>query len=278
MTDAQPTAEQVTAEVQRLKKMSHRAFFEAWITFVQGGTGERRVPRAVQEAAFRSPELASRTIAAVNRAAREVKTIVERREGESKRDYQVRIRTFRQQLEAARQPVVEAVEDLAADEAEYLAQLDDEAFAEEWAGFVQEVAGAARSGRDVVQGLAFRSPDVAARTHALSTVMIREPDRFLPSHEGESRKAHEARIDQFRSRLETEQRFLQYTLGYSVARWGQMPTAANHRLQAMRLLAEKYPEDFSRLLNGVRVDGQKAREEVRQERREERRTKARPSS
>jgi hypothetical protein len=277
MTD-EPPAEQVTAEAQRLKKMSHRAFFEAWTTFVQGGTGERRVPRAVQEAAFRSPELASRTIAAANRAAREFKTIVERREDESKRDYQARLRTFRQQLADARQPVVEAVEDLAADEAEFLVQLDDAAFEEEWAGFVQQIAGAARTGRDVVQGLAFRSPEVAARTHALSTVMIREPARFLPVHEGESRTAHEARIAQFRSRLEAEQRFLQYTLGYSVARWGQMPTAPNHRLQAMRLLAEKYPEDFSGLLNEVRQDAGKAREEMRRERREERKAATRPSN
>ncbi|MDI3407693.1 hypothetical protein [Streptomyces cavernicola] len=278
MVDAQPPAEKVTAEVKRLTEMSHQAFFAAWTTFVQGGTDERRVPGEVQAVAFRSPELASRTLAAADRAAREFKQVVERREGESKKTYQARIGAFRQQLQESRQPVVAAVEELAADEAEYLAQLDDGAFAEEWTQFVRAVAGAARSGRDAVQGLAFRSPEVAARTQALTLRMMREPAQFLPASEGESRKEHAARLSQLRSRLEAELRFLQYTLNYSVARWGRMPSAPNYRLQAMRLLAEKYPEEFSRLRKAVAEDAGKAREEARRERRAERQSKARSTS
>lgn len=277
MVDAQPPAEEITAEVKRLKEMSHQAFFEAWTTYVQGGT-DRRAPRGVQEAAFRSPELASRTLTAADRAAREFKKVVERREGESKRDYQARISAFRTQLQEARQPVVTAVEDVAADEAEYLVQLDDEAFAGEWTAFVQEVSGSARSGRDHVQGLAFRSPEVAPRTQALAVRMMRAPAQFLPASEGESRKAYEVRLAQLRSRLEAELRFLQYTLNYSVARWGRMPTAPNYRLQAMRLLAERYPEEFSRLRNAVREDARKARDEVHRERRAARKTQARPTN
>ncbi|MER5301290.1 hypothetical protein ABT039_17710 [Streptomyces lasiicapitis] len=274
MADAQPPAEKVTAEVKRLTKMSHQAFFEAWTTYVLGGTG-KRISREVQAAAFQSPELATRTLVAADRAAREFKQIVERQDDESKRDYQARISAFRDQLQEARQPVVDAVEDLAADEAEYLAQLGDEAFATEWSTFVREVAGSSRTGRSYVQGLAFRSLEVAPRTHALATRMMRTPEEFLPTVDGESRTAREARVSQLRSRLEAELRFLQYALNYTVARWGRMPSAPNHRLQAMRLLAEKYPEEFSTLLNAVRDDAQKAREEVRRQRRAERRAQAR---
>ncbi|WP_370419023.1 hypothetical protein AB8O64_11250 [Streptomyces sp. QH1-20] len=277
MADAQPPAEKATAEVERLKKMSHQAFFEAWTTYVLGGIDEW-APREVQAAAFRSPELASRTLVAADRAAREFKAVVERRDGESKRDHQARISTFRKQLQDARQPVVDTVEDLAADEAEYLAQLDDEAFAAEWSAFVQAAAGSSRSGRDYVQGLAFRSPEVAPRTQALAVQMMRNAEDFLPELEGESRKAYGARVSQFRSRLEAELRYLQYTLNYMVARWGRMPTAPNYRLQAMRLLAEKYPEEFSRLRNAVRNDARKAREEVRRQRRAERRPQARSAN
>lgn len=277
MADAQPPAEKVTAEVKRLMEMSHPAFFEAWTSFVQGGT-DRRASREVQAAAFRSREVASRTLAAADRAAREFKAVVVRRDGESKRDYQARISAFRAQLQEAREPIVAAVEDLAFDEAEYLAQLDDEAFTGEWSTFVRQVAGHARSGRDTVQGLAFRSPEVAPRTQALAIQMMRTPEKFLPTVEGESRKEHAARVSQLRSRLEAELRFLQYTLNYSVARWGRMPTAPNYRLQAMRLLAEKHPEEFSRLRNAVRADAKKAREEVRREMRAARRGQGRPAS
>ncbi|MGG2460113.1 hypothetical protein ACO0M4_09885 [Streptomyces sp. RGM 3693] len=277
MADAQPPAEKVTAEVKRLMEMSHLAFFEAWTVFVQGST-DRRVPREVQAAAFRSRDLASRTLTAADRAAREFKSVVVRHDGESKRDYQARITAFRAQLQEARQPVVAAVEDLAFDEAEYLVQLDDEAFSEEWSAFVRQVAGHARSGRDAVQGLAFRSPEVAPRTQALAIQMMRAPEKFLPAVEGESRTAHDARVSQLRSRLEAELRFLQYTLNYSTARWGRMPAAPNFRLQAMRLLAEKYPEEFSRLRSAVRADAQAARDEVRRERRAARRGQSRPAN
>ncbi|MFE3139612.1 hypothetical protein [Streptomyces scopuliridis] len=278
MVDAQPPAEEITAEVARLKEMSHQAFFEAWTTYVQGGADRRTAPREVQAAAFSSQDLASRTLVTADRASREFKTVVERQDGESKREYQARISTFRQQLQDERQPIVAAVEDLAADETEYLAQLDDQAFAEEWSAFVEASAGSARSGRDYVQGLAFRSPEVAPRTQALAVRMMRTPEEFLPEAKGESPKAYRARVTQLRSRLEAELRFLQYTLNYSVARWGRMPSAPNFRLQAMRLLTERYPEEFSQLRSAVRNDAKKARDEVRQQRRAERRGPARPTN
>ncbi|MFI1012681.1 hypothetical protein [Streptomyces sp. NPDC020965] len=276
---AQPPAEVITAEVKRLKEMSHQAFFEAWTTYVQGRTGQRSAPPpAVQAAAFRSPDLASRTLAAADRAAREFKTVVERGDGEPKRDYQARISVFRQQLQDARQPIIAAVEDLAADEIEFLAQLDDAAFATEWSMFIQQVAGSSRSGRDYVQGLAFRSIEVAPRTRALSDRMMRTPHEFLPQVENESGNKHQARVDQFRSRLEAELRLLQYALNYSVARWGRLPSAPNFRLQAMQLLAERFPEEFSKLRSAVRNDAAKARAEVREQRRAERRRQARPTA
>ncbi|NGO67879.1 hypothetical protein [Streptomyces boncukensis] len=277
MADAQPSAEKISAEIKRLKQMSHQEFFEAWATYVLGGV-DRQVPRDVQAAGFRSPDLATRTLTAADRAAREIKTVLPRRDGESKREYQARMNAFRQQLQAARQPIVGAIERLADEEAEYLAQLDDEAFAGEWAAFVQQAAGQTRSGHNYVQGLAFRSLDVAPRTRALSERMHRTPEEYLPTVAGESRTARAARVAQFRSRLEAELRFLQYTLNYAVARWGRMPTTPNYRLQAMRLLVEAHPEEFSKLRSAVREDARKAREEVRRQRRFQRRTQARGTS
>ncbi|MYW67120.1 hypothetical protein GTY65_24070 [Streptomyces sp. SID8379] len=274
MADAQPPAEQVTAEAKRLTDMTHQAFYEAWIAHVQdGGVNE------VRAAAFSSPDVAGRTLLAADRAGRELKTALPRRDGESKREYQARMSAFREQLQAARVPVVAAIEDLAVDEAEFLAQLDNEAFTEEWLAFVQQAAGASvRAGHNYVQGLAFRSPQVAARTQTLAVRMMRATSRFLPQTEGESRKAYEARVSQLQSRLEAELRFLQYTLNYMTARWGRMPTAPNYRLQAMNLLAEKYPEEFSQLRNAVRENAAEAREEVRRQKRQARRAQARPAS
>ncbi|MFK0290723.1 hypothetical protein ACIQU6_09620 [Streptomyces sp. NPDC090442] len=273
----QPPAKDITAEVTRLKDMSHQAFFEAWTLFVLGVV-DQQVPQDLQAAAFRAPDLASRTLTAADRVTRELKTVLPRGVGESKREYQARMNNFRTQLHQARQPILNAVEDLALDEVEFLVQLDDEAFADEWLRFVKQVAGAARSGRDYVQGLAFRSPDVAPRTQALSVQMKRDTERYVPAEEGESRKAHQARVAQLRSRLEAELRFLQYTLNYAAARWGRMPTAPNHRLQAMRLLVEKHPEEFSQLLNAVRTDAKTARDEVRRQRRYERRSATRQAN
>ncbi|WP_435060387.1 hypothetical protein [Streptomyces sp. bgisy060] len=266
----QPPAEQVSAQAERLKKMSHQQFFDAWVSYVQGKQ-DRRVPRDVLAAAFCAPTVASRTLLAADRASRELKTVVARGDDESKREYQARVGAFRDQLRAARGPVEAAVEDLALDEAEFLAQLDDKAFAEEWVAFVVKSAGAARSGRDFVQGLAFRSPEVAPRALALSGRIMRNPADFLTLDEGESRSSSEARLAQLRSRLDAEMRFLQYSVNYAVARWGRLPSAPNHRQQAMRLLAEAHPEEFSRLLNGVREDATKAREDARQQRRYEKR-------
>ncbi|WP_086825706.1 hypothetical protein [Streptomyces sp. NRRL B-24572] len=267
----QPPAEQVSAQAERLAKMAHQAFYDAWVAFVRGKT-DRRVPREVQAAAFCAPPVVSRTLLTANRAAREFKVLLPRGEEESKREYQARINTFRDQLRAARRPVESAVEDLALDEAEFLAQLDDEAFAEEWTQFVLESAGRGpRAGRDLVQGLAFRNPEVAPRTFALAERMMGNPRAFLPKVEGESRKAQEARVSQLCSRLEAELRFLRYSLDYAEARWGRLPSAPNHRLQAMRLLAENHPEEFSRLLHAVRADSHQARKEAREQRRFERR-------
>ncbi|MEW1700121.1 hypothetical protein [Streptomyces sp. NPDC091278] len=266
----QPPAEQVSAYADCLVKMSHQEFYDAWTGFVRGEK-DRRVARDVQAAAFRAPVVASRTLRAADRAAREFKELCPRGETETKREYQTRLGAFRQQLRDARGPVENAVEDLAYDEAEYLAQLDETAFAEEWTSLVLDNAGSARAGRDIVQGIAFRDPSVAPRTLALSERILREPQKFLPAGEDESRNSYTARISQLRSRLEAEMRFLQYAVDYAVARWGRLPSAPNHRLQAMRLLALNHPEEFSGLLASVRADSRKAHEDARKQRRFERR-------
>ncbi|AKN68776.1 hypothetical protein QR97_02230 [Streptomyces sp. PBH53] len=277
MADAQPSAADVSAEIKRLTKQPHQRFFETWTTYVLGGVDNKRVRRDVQAAAFASRELAGRTLLAADRAAREVRTILLRGEDETKRAYQARVNAFRERLKQAREPIVDTVELLAADEAEVLARLDDEAFAKEWAAFLQQPPSG-RSGRDTVQSLAFRSLKVAPRTYALSVDMLREPEKYLSEVEGEARKARDARVELLRVRLETEMRFLQYALNYAEARWGRMPTARNDRLHAMRLLAERYPEEFSSLLNAVRADRKRARDEVRRQRRYERRAQARSAT
>ncbi|MEU8540920.1 hypothetical protein AB0C52_13185 [Streptomyces sp. NPDC048717] len=267
----QPPAEQVSAQADRLMKMSHQEFYDAWTAFVRGEK-DRRVPRDVQAAAFCAPSVASRTLLTADRTARELKALLPRDPEETKKQYQARVNLFREQLRAARRPVETAVEDLAFDEAEFLAQLDDEAFAEEWTNLVLENAGRGpRAGRDLVQGLAFRAPEVAPRAFALAERMAGNPLDFLPPVEGESRKAQEARVAQLRSRLDAEMRFLRYSLDFAVARWGRLPSAPNHRLQAMRLLVENHPEEFSTLLNAVRADAHQARKDAREQRRFERR-------
>ncbi|MGW3627861.1 hypothetical protein [Streptomyces sp. NPDC000880] len=263
-------AQQAEAEIKRLSEMSAEAFAQTVVQYVMGDE-DRRAPQAAQGAALASPLLVSRTLDALEKAGRDTRTYLPRGENETKRQYQARTVPFRARLRAATHPLQDVVEDLAADEADYLAQLDDKAFAEEWTGFVLDRSGRGRPIPRRVQGLAFRSLAVAPRAAALSQRMLEQPAAFLPAVGEEGRKAHDKRIAQLRSRVASEARFLRYTLQFAEARNGRMPSEPNVRLQALRLLGEAHPEELSRLLNMVRQGARQAREELRRERRMARR-------
>lgn len=266
MAQAQETA----AEIKRLSGMDPEAFAATVVAYATGGT-DRRAPRPVQGAALSSPDLVSRTLDVLERASRETRTYLPRGEGESKREYQARTLPFRQQLRDAMPALQAVVEGLVEDEVDFLVQLDEDAFAEEWTTFVLDRSGYGRSVPRRVQGLAFRSLNVAPRAAALSRKMLEEPAAFLPLAAGEGHKARDARLAMFRSRVESEVRFLRYALQYAEARHGRMPSEPNVRLQALRLLGEAHPDELSQLMHRVRNGARQARDELRRERREARR-------
>ncbi|OEJ21002.1 hypothetical protein [Streptomyces subrutilus] len=269
MAQAQETA----AEIKRLSDMDPEAFAATVVAYATGGT-DRRTSRPVQGAALASPVLVSRTLDVLERASRETRTYLPRGEDESKKAYQARTGPFREQLRSAMPNLQAVVEGLAEDEADFLVQLDDEAFAEEWTTFVLDRSGYGRAVPRRVQGLAFRSLSVAPRAAALSRKMLEEPAAYLPAVAEEGRKARDARLEMFRSRAESEMRFLRYALQYAEARHGRMPSEPNVRLQALRLLGEAHPEELSQLMHRVRNGARAARDELRRERREARRAAA----
>ncbi|MEU6755971.1 hypothetical protein [Streptomyces sp. NPDC046685] len=260
MAEAPDTA----AEIKRLGSMTRKDFAGAVVHHAMGGT-DPRCPREVQEQALASPQLVARTVDALEGALRNVRELVPRKEGESKSNYQARVVAARSSLQAAMAPLQMVLDDWAHTEAKYLAGLDDDAFASRWTKFVLGAESSAGVPRRV-QGLAFRSPTVADRTAAVCQLMQQEPARFLPAGEtGESPRARDARIEAFRSSVTNEERFLQFATQYAIARQGRMPTAPNHRLQALRLLAAAHPEEMSELLRQVRGEGHEAKKEARRE-------------
>lgn len=268
-------APDTAAEIQRLREMSPDGFLTTVFHFVMGGT-DRRCPREIQGPALQSPELAPRTLDAVENAGRQIRTLVPRNEDESKRDHQARVVPARRALESAALPLRMVLDDMAHAESQYLAQLDDTAFARRWTAFVLKQRGGAPV-HPRIQGLAFRSPNVAERAARLCALMMEEPAKFLPSAPEESRRARESRIDEFRRSVVNEARFLQFATQYAVARHGRMPSAPNYRLQALQLLAAAHPEEMSKLLRQVRSDGQQAKQENRREDRMARRAPSGPA-
>ncbi|MCX4976426.1 hypothetical protein [Streptomyces sp. NBC_00620] len=267
-------AQDVDAEIERMASLDDDAFMHAVVDYITGGSG-RRIPRDVQAAALASPTLATQTLDALESAIRQAKSFHPRLDGESKREQQARIAPFRTSLQAAMPPFQDAVDDLAHKEAKYLAALDDQAFERRWtAHILEDPTGAPIPPR--VRALGFRSPRVAARAEAICRLMMEEPTRFLPASAlGKSQKADDARIAEFRQRVESEARYLRYAVQYADARHGRMPSEPNVRLQALRLLGEAHPEELSKLLHQVR-DGRRAgRAEARKDERAVRRTSQR---
>jgi hypothetical protein len=242
MAEAQDTA----AEIERLSSMSPEGFMNV---VVQHAVGGRRLgaDRRVQAAALVSPKMAPRALDALELAMKRARTFLPLQDGETRRQQNARIAPWREKIQRAMGPYQDVVEDLAHEEAKHLAALDDETFARRWAAFVRDEPVTGPVPRRV-QALAFRSPRVAARADALCLLMIEEPSRFLPASAGQSRKADESRVQKFRGAVESERRFLRYAIQYSEARQGRMPAEPNVRLQALKLLGERHPEELMQLL------------------------------
>ncbi|MFJ4880080.1 hypothetical protein ACIP93_33400 [Streptomyces sp. NPDC088745] len=269
-------AQQVAAEAQRLTTMGDDAFLGTVVEYVMGGV-DRRAPRDVQGEALRSPQLAPRTLDALELALQRSKFFNPLREGESKREQKARIAPWRTRITAAMGPIQDVVDDLAHEHAKELAALWDDAFTDRWTAFILgEPVPEPTSPR--VEALAFRSHRVAKRAADLCRLMLEEPTQFMPAPvAGESRTAREHRIEGFRLRVEAEARFLRYAVQYAEARHGRMPNEANHRLQALKLLGKAHPEELLQLLREVRGESRAASQEARRDRRDERRA-ARPGA
>ncbi|MGA5127746.1 hypothetical protein ACPCAG_31145 [Streptomyces pseudogriseolus] len=263
-------AQEIEAEIKRLSGMSPEGFMNTVVQYVTGGS-KTGAPRDVQGAALASPRMAPRTLDALELAIKRVRSFLPRQEGESKSQQAARLAPFRAALQAAMRPYEDVVDDLAHEEAKQLAALDDETFARRWAAFVRDLPVTGPVPRRV-QGLAFRSPRVAARAEAVCRLMMEEPGRFLPPPAaGESRKARDAQVKDFRDRVLVEARFLRYGIQYAEARHGRMPSEPNVRLRALRLLGQRHPEELSSLLRQVRAELTEGKKQARRDARAVRR-------
>ncbi|MFB7403397.1 hypothetical protein ACFCZR_24790 [Streptomyces rubiginosohelvolus] len=245
----------VAAETERLIALDDDQFLHAVVAYASGGSG-RRISHAVQTEALASPGLALRTLDALETGIRQAKSFLPRRDDETKREQAARIAPFRASLQRAKGPFQDAADDLAHEEAKYLAALDDHAFRQRWTAFVLEDPTGAPIPRRV-RALAFRSPRVAGRAEAICRLMVEEPARFLTDLPENNRNERERRIGAFRRQVLAEARFLRYAIQYAEARQGRMPGEPNVRLQALRLLGQAHPEELSKLVNQVR-DGLRA--------------------
>ncbi|MDX2557726.1 hypothetical protein [Streptomyces stelliscabiei] len=263
-------AQEIEAEIKRLSGMSPDGLMNAVVQYVTGGS-KTGAPRDVQGAALLSPQMAPRTLDALELALKRVRSFMPRQEGESKNQQAARIAPFRAALQAATRPYEDVVDDLAHEEAKQLAALDDETFARRWTAFVRDQPVTGPVPRRV-QALAFRSPRVASRAEAICRLMMEEPARFLPpAAAGESRKARDTRVKEFRDRVLTEARFLRYGIQFAEARHGRMPSEPNVRLRALRLLGQQHPEELSSLLRQVREELMEGKKQARRDARAVRR-------
>jgi hypothetical protein len=266
-------AQRIEAEIKRLSQMGEDAFVGAVVEYAMGGT-DKRAPRDVRGEALCDPQLAPRTLEALQLAVRRAKFFNPLQEGETKREQRARIVPWTEKIRAATPPFQDVVDDLAHEQAKGLAALDDDAFTDRWTDFVLgEPAPAPTSAQ--VEALAFRSPRVAKRAAEICRQMIEEPARFMPGPPAdESGTAREQRIESFRRRVETETKFLRYAVQYAEARQGRMPSEPNHRLQALKLLGEAHPQELLQLLRQVRGEAKESRAEAKREQRDVRRARA----
>ena len=259
-------AQRVAAEIKRLSQMSEDAFMGTVVEYVMGGT-DKRAPREVQGPALHDPRLAPRTLEALKTAVRRAKFFNPIQEGESKKRQKARIAPWQETIKAAMRPVEDVVDDLAHEHAKELAALDDDSFVDRWTGFILgEPVPAPTS--PWVEALAFRSPRVAARASDICRQMMEEPASFMPEPPaGENSNARELRIGGFRRRVESETRFLRYATQYAEAREGRMPDEPNVRLQALKVLGERHPEELMKLLREERGGELERAAEARRQRR-----------
>lgn len=262
-------AQDIAAEIKRLSDMTTDGFMSTVVQYVLGGT-DKRCPRDVQGPALASSQLAPRTLDALELAIKRARTFLPLLEGESRKQQSARIAPFKAGLQEAMRPYQDVVEDLAHEEAKQLAALDDDTFTRRWTAFVLDEPVTGPVPRRV-QGLAFRSPRVAARADAVCLLMLEEPGRFLPAVSGESRKARDTRVGRFRDHVVAEQRFLRYAIQYAEARHGRMPAEPNVRLRALRRLGENHPEELSSLLHEIRAELREGKKEARRDARAVRR-------
>jgi hypothetical protein len=263
-------AQQVAAEVKRLSKMSPEAFIDTVVQYVMGGA-DRRAPREVQGAALHDPRLAPHALQALRTAVQRAKFYNPRREDESKKQQQARIAPWRETIKAAMPPLEDVVDDLAHEHAKGLVSLDDDAFADRWTGFILDEPVPAPTSPHV-EALAFRSPRVARRAARLCRLAIEEPARFMPEPPAdESGNALERRTESFRRRVESEAALLRYAMQHEEARQGRMPSEPNVRLQALKVLGERHPEELMDLLRAERGGALEQAAEKRRARRAVRR-------
>ncbi|MEU6460350.1 hypothetical protein [Streptomyces sp. NPDC046976] len=269
-------AQKIATEIGHLSRMGDDAFTDTVVAYVMEDT-DQRVPRDVQGAALESPQLAPRTLDALQTALRRSRSYNPLRDGETKRDQKARIAPWRAKIQAATGPFQDVVDDLAHEHAKGLAELDDHAFTDRFAAFVLgEPAPAPTSQR--VEALAFRSHRVAARAAAICRLMAEDPSAFLPEPApGTNRTARQRQVDDLRRRVEAEAAFLRYASQYAEARQGRMPGEPNHRLQALKLLGKAHPQELLQLLRQVRGEDSAAKQDARRDRRDVRRA-ARPDA
>ncbi|MFN1193256.1 hypothetical protein ACK03K_33890 [[Kitasatospora] papulosa] len=263
--------DEIAAELERLSGMTPDGFVNTVVHHVMGGhrTG---APRDVQAAALASPQMAPRTLDALEAVIKKARSFLPLQENESRSQQAARLAPFRAGIREAMGPYQDVVEDLVHEETKHLAALSDEDFARRWTAFVLNAPVTGPVPRRV-QSLAFRSHRVAARADAVCRLMMEEPGRFLPAAEpGESRKQYEAKVRRFRESVTAEQGFLRYAIQYAEARQGRMPAEPNVRLRALRLLGDNHPQELSSLQHQVREDLQGKKKEARRDARAVRRS------
>ncbi|MFK0159110.1 hypothetical protein ACIQVK_44455 [Streptomyces sp. NPDC090493] len=259
-------AQRVATEIKRLSGMTPDAFLDTVVGYVMGET-DKRAPRNIQGAALGDPQLAPQTLETLQLAIRRARAYNPIREGETKAQQQTRIAPWRERIKAATEPLQDAVDDLAHEHTKVLAALDADELTSRWTAFILgEPAPAPTHQR--VEELAFRSPRVAARLTGTCRQMIEDPARFMPQPPpGETRKARAQRLENFRRRVEAEARFLRYAVQYGEARQGRMPSEPNVRLQALKLLGERHPEELMKLLRQERGGALEQAAKARRDRR-----------
>ncbi|MFF9901216.1 hypothetical protein [Streptomyces longispororuber] len=255
------------SEIKRMSRVDENTYMWMVVEYVTGEADMDAPRRALRGAALGSPQLAARTLDALETALRRAKTFNPLREGETRREQKARIAPWRAQIQAAMGPLQDVVDDLAHIHAKDLAALSDESFAARWTAFIlDEPPPEPMSVR--VEALAFRSPRVAGRAAEVCRLMLEEPHRFLPTPpSGESGNARAQCVDTFRRRVEAEAKFLRYAVQYAEARHGRMPSEPNIRLQALKVLGERHVEELMGLLHEERRGELERAREARRERR-----------